>query len=120
MKKVTVILILISLASSALVACGAKKEAQSPVKSSSKSASTAESSVTSKSSEVSKPSESVASSNETVKTSDAQASDLTQARLMLYQAGIDSSSISDEQILEYWEAAQKQKIDFVKYVQDKL
>ena len=53
-------------------------------------------------------------------TEDVQGSNLTQARLKLYQAGIDSSSISDEQLLKYWDEAKKEKIDFVKYVQDKL
>ena len=53
-------------------------------------------------------------------TEDVQGSNLTQARLKLYQAGIDSSSISDEQLLRYWDEAKKEKVDFVKYVQDKL
>lgn len=59
------------------------------------------------------------SSNETVKSADAQGSDLTKARLSLYEAGVDSSSISDEQLLKYWDEAKKEKRDFVKYVQDK-
>lgn len=53
-------------------------------------------------------------------TEDVQGSNLTQARLKLYQAGIGSSSISDEQLLKYWDEAKKEKINFVKYVQDRL
>lgn len=114
MKKIIVVGMI--LASSILVACGVKKDDASSGKSSSKSTSMIEQS----SSSTSKTSESIASSSETVKTSDVQGSDLTQARLKLYQAGIDSSSISDEQLLKYWDEAKKEKINFVKYVQDRL
>ena len=118
MKKIIVIGMI--LASSILVACGAKKDDASSGKSSSKSTSMIEQSSTSKTSEFPTPSESNSSSSETVKTSDVQGSDLTQARLKLYHGGIDSSSISDEQLLKYWKEAKKEKLDFVQYVQDKL
>ena len=121
MKKIG--LILMVLASSSLVACGAKKDDVKPVKSVSKSTSAIKKSTPSKSSEApesSESSETLPSSNETVKTSDVQGSDLTKARLSLYEAGVDSSSISDEQLLKYWDEAKKEKADFVKYVQDKL
>ena len=118
MKKIG--LILMVLASSSLVACGAKKDDVKPVKSVSKSSSAIKKSTPSKSSETPESSETPPSSNETVKTSDVQGSDLTKARLSLYEAGVDSSSISDEQLLKYWDEAKKEKIDFVKYVQDKL
>lgn len=118
MKKIIVVLVI--LASGTLVACGAKKEKTTPIKSSPKSTTTIEKPSTPKSSEEPIPSESIVSSSETVKTEDVQGSNLTQAMLKLYQAGIDSSSISDEQLLKYWDEAKKEKIDFVKYVQDKL
>ena len=118
MKKIG--LILMVLASSSLVACGAKKDDVKPVKSVSKSTSAIKKSTPSKSSETPESSETPPSSNETVKTSDVQGSDLTKARLSLYEAGVDSSSISDEQLLIYWDEAKKEKADFVKYVQDKL
>lgn len=108
------------LASSSLVACGAKKDDVKPVKSVSKSTSAIKKSTPSKSSETPESSETPPSSNETVKTSDVQGSDLTKARLSLYEAGVDSSSISDEQLLKYWDEAKKEKLDFVKYVQSKL
>ena len=118
MKKIG--LILMVLASSSLVACGAKKDDVKPVKSVSKSSSAIKKSTPSKSSETPESSETPPSSNETVKTSDVQGSDLTKARLSLYEAGVDSSSISDEQLLKYWDEAKKEKLDFVKYVQSKL
>ncbi len=118
MKKIG--LILMVLASSSLVACGAKKDDVKPVKSVSKSTSAIKKSTPSKSSETPESSETPPSSNETVKTSDVQGSDLTKARLSLYEAGVDSSSISDEQLLIYWDEAKKEKADFVKYVQSKL
>ncbi len=118
MKKIG--LILMVLASSSLVACGAKKDDVKPVKSVSKSTSAIKKSTPSKSSETPESSETPPSSNETVKTSDVQGSDLTKARLSLYEAGVDSSSISDEQLLKYWDEAKKEKLDFVKYVQSKL
>ena len=117
MKKIG--LILMVLASSSLVACGAKKDDVKPVKSVSKSTSAIKKSTPSKSSETPESSETPPSSNETVKTSDVQGSDLTKARLSLYEAGVDSSSISDEQLLIYWDEAKKEKVDFVKYVQDR-
>ena len=118
MKKIG--LILMVLASSSLVACGAKKDDVTPVNSASKSTSAIKKPTPPKSSEESSSSETLPSSNQTVKTSDVQDSDLTKARLSLYEAGVDSSSISDEQLLKYWDEAKKEKIDFVKYVQDKL
>ena len=118
MKKIG--LMLMVLASSSLVACGAKKDDVKPVKSVSKSTSAIKKSTPSKSSETPESSETPPSSNETVKTSDVQGSDLTKARLSLYEAGVDSSSISDEQLLKYWDEAKKEKLDFVKYVQSKL
>ena len=93
-------LILMILASSALVACGAKKDDGAPVKSTSKSTSAIKKPTPSKSSETpfssDEPisSETLPSSNQTVKTSDVQGSDLTKARLSLYEAGVNSSSIS--------------------------
>ena len=118
MKKIIIVLVI--LASGILTACGIKKEKTTPTKSSPELTTTIEKSSTSKSSEEPIASESIVSSSETVKTEDVQGSNLTQARLKLYQAGIDSSSISDEQLLKYWDEAKKEKIDFVKYVQDKL
>ena len=118
MKKIG--LILMVLASSSLVACGAKKDDVKPVKSVSKSTSAIKKSTPSKSSETPESSETLPSSNQTVKTSDVQGSDLTKARLSLYEAGVNSSSISDEQLLKYWDEAKKEKLDFVKYVQSKL
>lgn len=107
MKK-KIIVVFVILASVTLVACGTKKEKTTPTIASPKS------------SEEPIPSESIVSSSETVKTEDVQGSNLTQVRLKLYQAGIDSSSISDEQLLRYWDEAKKEKVDFVKYVQEKL
>ena len=124
MKKIGLILMI--LASSALVACGAKKDDGAPVKSTSKSTSAIKKPTPSKSSQTPisshEPisSETLPSSNQTVKTSDVQGSDLTKARLSLYEAGVNSSSISDEQLLKYWDEAKKEKLDFVKYVQSKL
>lgn len=128
MKKILVLVMILS--SIMLVSCGAKKDNASFSKSKptnkvekstqSKSADAVAKSSQSKSSEAAKPSESVASSSETVKTSDVQGSDLTQARLALYHAGIDSSGISDEQLLKYWEASKNEKSDFVQYVKDRL
>ncbi len=118
MKKIGLILMI--LASSALVACGAKKDDGAPVKSTSKSTSAIKKPTPSKSSETPISSETLPSSNQTVKTSDVQGSDLTKARLSLYEAGVNSSSISDEQLLKYWDEAKKEKLDFVKYVQSKL
>ncbi|GHU37240.1 hypothetical protein FACS1894192_05690 [Bacilli bacterium] len=118
MKKIG--LILMVLASSALVACGAKKDDDAPVKSTSKSTSAIKKPIPSKSSETPMSSEIFPSSNQTVKTSDVQGSDVTEARLSLYEAGVNSSSISDEELLKYWDEAKKEKLDFVKYVQDKL
>jgi hypothetical protein len=43
-------------------------------------------------------------------------SDLGKARLALYEQGIDSSSITDKQLLKYWDAAKAQNTDFVQYV----
>jgi len=69
----------------------------------------------------SQSSESSASvSSKTVRTSEAQSEVRTKARQALYEAGIDSSSISDEQIVTYWDEAKAQKVDFVEYVQAKL
>lgn len=128
MKKIFVVGLLLS--SVMLVSCGTKKDNSSVTQSKStkvsdtssqsKSTQTSDTSSQSKSSEVAKPSETIASSSETVKTSDVQGSDLTQARLALYHAGIDSSSISDEQLVKYWQAAKQEKSDFVQYVKARL
>lgn len=57
-------------------------------------------------------------SDNTVKTSEVQGDDLTKARLALYEAGIDSSDISDDQLLDYWQDAQTKDVDFVAYIQE--
>lgn len=116
MKKIFVVGLLLS--SVMLVSCGTKKDNSSVTQS--KSTKASDTSSQSKSSEVAKPSETIASSSETVKTSDVQGSDLTQARLALYHAGVDSSSISDEQLVKYWQAAKQEKSDFVQYVKARL
>src|SRR5574339_428119 len=107
MKNIFVVGLILS--SVMLVSCSTKKNNSSVTQT--KSSNVADNSRQSKSSEVSKPSETIASSNESVKIPDVQGSDLTQARLALYQAGVDSSSISDEQLVKYWQAAKQEKSD---------
>lgn len=116
MKNIFVVGLILS--SVMLVSCSTKKNNSSVTQT--KSSNVADNSRQSKASEVSKPSETIASSNESVKIPDVQGSDLTQARLALYQAGVDSSSISDEQLVKYWQAAKQEKSDFVQYVKDRL
>ena len=128
MKKIFVVGLLLS--SVILVSCGTQKDNSSVTQSKStkssdnssqpKSTQTSDTSSQSKSSEAAKSSETSASSSETVKTSEVQGNNLTQARLALYHAGIDSSSISDEQLVKYWQAAKQEKSDFVQYVKARL
>ncbi|CCJ67222.1 hypothetical protein Q5C_02235 [Leuconostoc pseudomesenteroides 4882] len=40
--------------------------------------------------------------------------------MALYEAGIDSSSISDNELLKYWNTAQPKKNNFVKYIESIL
>lgn len=117
MKKITPILVL--LFSCFLVACAAKQKTTKPVTSKSTQASTQSSATAIKSSEPVTPSE-MPSSSQTVKTSDVQEDNLTKARLTLYQAGVNSSTISDAQLMTYWDEAEQNKVDFVSYVKDKL
>ncbi|ATC61481.1 hypothetical protein [Pseudolactococcus raffinolactis] len=117
MKKITPILVLI--VSCFLVACTAKPKTTKPVASKSAQQSTKSSATSAKSSEPVTPSE-MPSSSQTVKTSNVQYDTLTKARLTLYQAGVNSSTISDAQLLTYWDEAEQNKVDFVSYVKDKL
>lgn len=112
MKKVFSMVIVLIAIPIILVACGHKKHNETAKTTVSKSSKSSESSEVSKSSEMT-------SSSETVKTADAQKTDLTKARQLLYQAGIDSSDVSDQQLLAYWKEAEEQKTDFVTYFQSK-
>ncbi|OQJ81281.1 hypothetical protein BMS84_08320 [Leuconostoc pseudomesenteroides] len=47
-------------------------------------------------------------------------SKINKARMALYEAGIDSSSISDNELLKYWNTAHQKKINFVKYIESIL
>lgn len=63
---------------------------------------------------------SIVSSSFTVKTDEGADSDLGQARTALYLAGINTSSVSDDQILKWWENSKKEGLDFVKYAKKQL
>ncbi|MDR2660633.1 MAG: hypothetical protein LBC17_01100 [Lactobacillaceae bacterium] len=58
--------------------------------------------------------------NSTIRTSEGSKSDLGQARILIYQEGIDSSPLSDDDILKLWNNANKNKTDFIKKVKEKL
>lgn len=47
-------------------------------------------------------------------------SKINKARMALYEAGIDSSSISDNELSKYWNTAHQKKINFVKYIESIL
>lgn len=53
-------------------------------------------------------------------TSDSQVVNIREARIKLYEAGVDSSNLDDATIAQYWQAAKKQQIDFPTYVKNQL
>lgn len=53
-------------------------------------------------------------------TDDSQVVNVREARIKLYEAGIDSSSIDDATIIQYWQAAKEQQTDFPSYVKNQL
>ena len=53
-------------------------------------------------------------------TDDSQVVNVREARIKLYEAGIDSSSLDDATITQYWQAAKKQQTDFPTYVKNQL
>lgn len=60
------------------------------------------------------------SSSDSLKTESGSRTDLALARTVLYQAGINTTDISDEQILQWWDAAESQGKDFVDYAQSQM
>ncbi|EKF52522.1 hypothetical protein [Lactococcus garvieae] len=65
----------------------------------------------------SKPS---SSSKESIHTSEGSESNLGKARIAIYQAGIDSSALSDEDVLRLWNRSAKDKVDFISLVKEEL
>lgn len=53
-------------------------------------------------------------------TDDSQVVNVREARIKLYEAGIDSSSLDDATITQYWQAAKEQQTDFPTYVKNQL
>ena len=53
-------------------------------------------------------------------TDDSQVVNVREARIKLYEAGIDSSSLDDATITQYWQAAKEQQTDFPAYVKNQL
>ena len=51
---------------------------------------------------------------------DSQVVNVREARIKLYEAGIDSSSLDDATITQYWQAAKEQQTDFPTYVKNQL
>lgn len=116
MKKIVIMSILL-ISSIGLIGCKDKSIGNS-------SGSKIKSQVTRSSTEVknSKSSEvednnSVAPST-TIKTPETQNTDLSKARMALYTAGINSASISDEEIIKYWTESQEKKVDFIDYFKE--
>lgn len=60
------------------------------------------------------------SSNQSIRTSEGSKSDLGQARIALFQEGIDSSTLSDQEVLKLWEQAEANKTVFIKIVKERL
>ncbi|KAA8713177.1 hypothetical protein F4V47_05585 [Lactococcus garvieae subsp. garvieae] len=60
------------------------------------------------------------SSNQSIRTSEGSKSELGQARITLFQEGIDSSRLSDQEVLKLWEQAKADKTKFIKSVKEKL
>lgn len=58
-------------------------------------------------------------SEDTVRTEEGRTTDLGKARIILYEAGIDSHSLTNEEILGIWKRSQGTK-DFVKNVKEVL
>lgn len=58
-------------------------------------------------------------SDHTVRTESGSKTDLAQARIALYQAGVDSHTMTDDEILSIWERS-KNTDDFVKNVKEFL
>lgn len=55
----------------------------------------------------------------TVRTESGSKTDLSKARIVLYQAGVDSYPVSDDKILELWKSATSEE-EFLKLIQDYL
>ena len=53
-------------------------------------------------------------------TDDSQVVNVREARIKLYESGIDSSSLDDATITQYWQAAKEQQTDFPTYVKNQL
>ena len=53
-------------------------------------------------------------------TDDSQVVNVREARIKLYEAGIDYSSLDDATITQYWQAAKEQQTDFPTYVKNQL
>ena len=51
---------------------------------------------------------------------DSQVVNVREARIKLYEAEIDSSSLDDATITQYWQAANEQQTDFPPYVKNQL
>src|SRR5699024_6132963 len=60
------------------------------------------------------------SSETTNGTDDSQVVNVREARIKLYEAEIDSSSLDDATITQYWQAAKEQQTDFPTYVKNQL
>lgn len=58
-------------------------------------------------------------SDDTIRTEEGRATDLGKARIILYEAGIDSHSLTNEEILRIWKRSQGTK-DFVKNIREVL
>ncbi|MDR2977805.1 MAG: hypothetical protein LBV19_11050 [Streptococcaceae bacterium] len=121
MKKLLIISV-IFLLSVGLTGCenSATPESSSSAKKIKSASSTTDARHAASSSNKSNASTDVPSSSKTIRTEEGSQTDLAQARTALYQAGINTASFSDEQILEWWQAAKNQDLDFVAYAQKQM
>jgi hypothetical protein len=55
-----------------------------------------------------------------MKTEEGSQTNLAQARAALYQAGVNTADVPDEQILQWWDEAKAQSKDFVEYAQSQM
>ena len=65
-------------------------------------------------------SETTNGSDDEQSTDDSQVVNVREARIKLYEAGTDSSSLDDATITQYWQAAKEQQTDFPTYVKNQL